>query len=97
MQATSSELGLGLAIPTPGADPVTKHAIDPDPNDLDELDPNDLDLPIAIRKGTRTCTKHPLHLFLSYSNLSPKHKAFLTSLNTIFIPRTFFEAVGNEN
>ena len=30
-----------------------------------------LDLPIGLRKCTRTCTKYPLCNFLSYQNLSP--------------------------
>ena len=64
MQATLSEPGLGpgittiTTIPTPGTEPISN------------LDPNDLDLPIIIKKGTRTCTKHHLHLFMSYTNLS---------------------------
>ena len=58
---------------------------------------NDLDWPIALRKGIRTCTKHPLHLFLSNSRLLSPHKTFLTSLHTIPIPKTFSEAIGNEN
>ncbi|KAG8488224.1 hypothetical protein CXB51_018059 [Gossypium anomalum] len=55
------------------------------------------DFPIAIRKRTRACTKHPLHLFMSYKNLSHNHKAFLTSLNSISIPKTVFEALEDEN
>ncbi|KAK5785024.1 hypothetical protein PVK06_039568 [Gossypium arboreum] len=55
------------------------------------------DFPIAIRKGTKACTKHPLHLFMSYKNLSHNHKAFLTSLNSISIPKTVFEALEDEN
>lgn len=30
----------------------------------------DLDAPIAIRKGIRYCTQHPISMFNSYSNLS---------------------------
>lgn len=48
-----------------------------------------LDVPVAIRKGTRTCTKHPLHLY-------PNHKDFLYNLNTIPIPKTLFEALGDK-
>ena len=39
-------------------------------------DSNDQDLPIAIRKGTRECTKRPLYPlahFLSFKNFSPHH------------------------
>ncbi|KAH0686950.1 hypothetical protein KY284_017503 [Solanum tuberosum] len=57
--------------------------------------PNVLDLPIAIRKGTRTCTQHPLSLSMTYQNLSSSHKAFLCNLHTIPIPRNLSEALGN--
>ena len=49
---------------------------------------NDNDLPIAIRKGTRKCTQHPLYPlshFMSYDKLSHTHRTFLTHLNTITI------------
>lgn len=57
------------------------------------------DLPIAVRKGTRTCTKHPLYplsSFVSYERLSSSHKSFLTHLNTISIPKTLSEALKSE-
>ncbi|XP_024020138.1 uncharacterized protein LOC112091248 [Morus notabilis] len=63
------------------------------------VDNDDQDLPIAIRKGTRECTKRPLHPlahFLSFNNFSPSHKAFVVSLNTITIPTTLSEALSNE-
>ena len=50
--------------------------------------PTDLDLPIAIRKGVQTCTKHPLSNYLSYHYLSQSHKSFLTSLDAIVIPKS---------
>lgn len=58
--------------------------------------PDDEDLPIALRKGTRACTKHPLYLFLTYQNLSQSHRAFLSSLHTITIPRNFSEALEDK-
>jgi hypothetical protein len=60
---------------------------------------NDQDLPIAVRKGTRECTKRPFYPFshfLSFENFSPSHRSFLVSLNTIFIPTTLSEALFNE-
>ena len=41
-----------------------------------------LDLPIALRKGTRTCTQQPLYPlsnFLSFEKFSPTHKTFCTN------------------
>jgi len=52
-----------------------------------QVDQN-LDLPIALRKGTRTCTQqpfYPLSNFLSFEKFSPTHKTFLTNLNTTTI------------
>jgi transposase InsO family protein len=60
---------------------------------------NDQDLPIAVRKGTRECTKQPLYPlshFLSFKKFSPSHRSFLVSLNTIVIPTTLSEALSNE-
>lgn len=55
----------------------------------------DLALPIAIRKGFRECTKqpiYPLSHYVSLKRLSPIHKKFIVSLNTIAIPNTVSEA-----
>ena len=41
----------------------------------------DLDLPIALRKGTRACTKHPIAKYISYSNLSDNYRAFTTNIS----------------
>ena len=60
---------------------------------------DDYGLPIAIRKGVRKCTQHPLYPlshFVSYEKLSGSHKSFLTHLNTITIPKTIFEALGHK-
>ncbi|XP_038889224.1 uncharacterized protein LOC120079112 [Benincasa hispida] len=45
-----------------------------------------LDFLIALRKGTRSCTKYPMHSYLTYSNLVPEFKAFTTSLDTVMVP-----------
>ena len=41
-----------------------------------------LDMPIALRKGTRLCTKHSICTYISYNNLSPKFKDITTSLKS---------------
>lgn len=58
---------------------------------------NDLDLPIAIRKGTRTCTQHPMSHFMTFNKFSMVHKSFLTQLRTIAILKTLSETLSNEN
>ena len=60
--------------------------------------PNELDLPIALRKETRTCTKkpvYPLSNFLSFTQFSPTHTTFLTNLNNISTPSSASEALSN--
>ena len=57
-----------------------------------------LDLPIAFRKGTRTCTQQPLYLlsnFLSFEKFSPTHKTSLTNLNTTTTPSSVSEALSD--
>ena len=41
-----------------------------DPGIGNELNIDDLDIPIALRKGPRSCTQHPISKFLAYSHLS---------------------------
>ena len=48
---------------------------------------NDLDIPIALKNGVRTYTKHPLANFLSYYKLSKKHNAFISKITNQFVPR----------
>ncbi|KAA0052292.1 hypothetical protein E6C27_scaffold207G001230 [Cucumis melo var. makuwa] len=59
---------------------------------LDEYDPS-LDIPIALRKGTRSCTKHPICNYVSYGNLSPQFRAFTASLDSTIIPKNIYTAL----
>ena len=36
---------------------------------IDNYDPS-LDIPIVLREGTKSCTKHPICNYVSYDNLS---------------------------
>jgi len=81
---------------SPEAEPTSLEPLSVD-HQPSTLNLDDLDVPIALRKGTRACTQHPLHLFLSYSNLSPAYKAFLTSVSSIPIPKNLSEALSSEN
>ncbi|KAL0539558.1 hypothetical protein IC582_023774 [Cucumis melo] len=58
----------------------------------DEYDPS-LDLPIALRKGTRSCTKHSISNYVSYENLSPQFRAFTASLDSTTIPINIYIAL----
>ena len=54
---------------------------------------NDLNWPIALRKGVRSCTNHPIYNFVSYKNLSPSYKAFISSLDQVQVPNSVHEAI----
>ncbi|RVW27193.1 Retrovirus-related Pol polyprotein from transposon RE1 [Vitis vinifera] len=45
----------------------------------------DLDLPIALRKGTQACTKHPIAKYISYNNLSDNYRSFTTNISKLVI------------
>ncbi|KAL1151664.1 hypothetical protein V6Z11_A09G057500 [Gossypium hirsutum] len=50
-------------------------------------------LPIAVQKGTRSCTQHPISRFVSYGNLSKSYKAFVTNVNSVKTPKNIEEAL----
>lgn len=54
---------------------------------------DDLDAPIAIRKGVRSCTQHPISKHLSYGRLSKNHRAFVSQLDDTTIPPKIHEAL----
>ena len=50
-------------------------------------EPLDLDVPIAIRKGVRSCTNHPIAKYLSHQKLSNNHSASTSKISHLFVPR----------
>ncbi|PON37602.1 hypothetical protein PanWU01x14_318830 [Parasponia andersonii] len=54
---------------------------------------NDLDLPIALRKGVRSCTQHPISRYVYYDHLSPLARAFISNISDVEIPRNVEEAL----
>jgi hypothetical protein len=60
----------------------------------DPLPPASDSLPIALQKGTRSCTtKHPISQFVSISSLSPSHSCFISHLSTVSTPKTVQDAL----
>ena len=51
-----------------------------------ELENDILNMPIAWRKGVRSCTQHPIGNFISYDKLSPTFRAFTSSITDIQVP-----------
>ena len=52
----------------------------------------DLHWPIALRKGVRSYTQHPIHNYISYKGLSPNFRTFVSNINKVQVPRTILEA-----
>ena len=57
-----------------------------------ELENDTLNMPIAWRKGVRSCTQHPIGNFISYDKLSPTFRAFTSKITEIQVPRDIQEA-----
>ena len=47
------------------------------------------DLPIALRRGKRTCTQHPIAHFLSYHRVSSCLHSFTCTMSSISIPSSY--------
>ena len=57
------------------------------------IDDEDLHWPIALRKGVRACTKHPLQNYISYKGLSLKFSVFVSNVNKVQVPNNIQEAL----
>ncbi|KAJ9539489.1 LOW QUALITY PROTEIN: hypothetical protein OSB04_032222 [Centaurea solstitialis] len=56
--------------------------------------PPDLDVPIALRKGKRSCT-YPVDSYVSYAKLSTASRLLVASLDSIPIPKTVGDALAH--
>ena len=54
---------------------------------------NQEDLHIALRKGVRSCTKHSLSNFISYNNVTPSFRAFISQVSSVVIPNNVHEVL----
>ncbi|RVW97585.1 Retrovirus-related Pol polyprotein from transposon TNT 1-94 [Vitis vinifera] len=72
------------SLPIPSASPAPAL---PSPNDL----------PIAVRKGTRSTTRnpHPIYNFLSYHRLSSPYSAFVSAISSVSLPKSTHEALSH--
>ena len=73
----------------------TSSSIDPPPSDLD--------IPIAHRKGTRSCIqrgnsdcRYPISACVSYSSLPISSQSFIASLDSISVPKSVPEALCHD-
>ena len=64
--------------------------------DFPNMPLENLDIPIAVRKSSRSCTSRPLYptsKFVSYRNLSSSFSAFTSQLSRVEIPKTVQDAL----
>ena len=68
----------------------------PADNPTMDLPEENLDLPIALRKGTRsTRNPYPIYNFLSYHRLSSSYHSFVSSLSSVSLPKNLCEALDH--
>ena len=60
---------------------------------IDSDSVSDDDHLITLCKCKSTCTTHPITHFVSYSHLSPSVHAFISSLDSYFVPKSVLEAI----
>lgn len=75
--------------PTPSPPEISQGNSHPDSSTHESPD----NRPIALRKGVRSCTNHPIYTFLSYKELSPKYRGFISNLDKIQVPNNIYEAM----
>ena len=66
---------------------VTENEIREDRSENISKYDSSLGMPIALPKGTRSCTKHTIANYISYESLSPLFRAFTASLDSTVIPK----------
>jgi IS30 family transposase len=82
MQGHESNQTLENEVPTGNILPNSEH-----------VDTIDIDIPIAMRKGVRTCTKHPIEKYISYGKLSQSYRSFVAAVDNIEVPNNIQEAL----
>ena len=66
------------------------------PSSTTPILPSPANLPIAIRKDTRSsCNPHPINNFLTYHRLSSPYFVFISTLSFISLPQTVHEALSH--
>lgn len=62
-----------------------------------KLNNDDFHLLIALLKGLRSCTKHPLYNCVSYQGLSSNFRSFLSNLDNTQVPCILQEALRSSD
>lgn len=83
--------------PAPQISQLLEPEIGPENEEKGTAASSDLDLPIAVRKGVRSCVKYPISNHLNYSKLSPQFRAFTVTMGKASIPSNIHEALSDTN
>ena len=62
-------------------------------SETEKIQIEDSDVSIALRKGVRSCTVHPLSNFVKYNHLSNSVHSLVKNLEVVEIPKTVQEAL----
>ena len=54
---------------------------------------DDSNIPIALKKGVRSCTSHPINIIISYRELSPSYHIFVLAIDSVYIPNYIEETL----
>lgn len=69
----------------------------PNPEPSNSCEANLDDLPIALRKEKRYCTKYPISQFVSTEKLFVQHQSFISAIDSIRVPTLVQEALKDKN
>lgn len=56
---------------------------------------HDFNVPIALRKGARSYTMHPIAKYVSFHRLSQNYRTFTFTLSNVALPKTIQEALSH--
>ena len=87
------------ATPIVSTDDNRPHASESDALDisLNNYESNLDYLPIALRKGKRSCTKYSISQFVYSKHLSSQHQSFISAIDSIRIPKSVQETLKGKN
>ncbi|RDX77512.1 hypothetical protein CR513_42345, partial [Mucuna pruriens] len=74
--------------------PISSTDPTPDPLPSSPSYDSDIGWPIALRKGIHS-TRNPHPIYFSYHRLSPSYFSFVSSISSITIPKSVFEALNH--
>lgn len=75
--------------------PFTQESYSPTESTPLPNDSFDLGVPRTLHKGKSATTQHPISNFLSFDQLSTSLKLFVMLLSSIFIPKSYQEALAH--